>query len=75
MDNSNIYAIIAIILVFILIHTIGYENLPKRTQSVLVRISRKITRLRIQNPVVTLIYEHTSGVEQRQNAILDWLYR
>lgn len=74
LDDSNICGIIGIFLLLWIIQTIGYENLSKRTQSVLARISRKIMRLRLENPVITFNYVHTSGEEQRQNAILDWLH-
>lgn len=75
MDSSYIRGILAISLIFMIIHTLGYDNLPKGTKSVLEGISRKIKRLRLQNPIITLKYVQIPGEEQRENAILEWLHR
>ncbi|MFC1956839.1 hypothetical protein ACFLVY_00895 [Chloroflexota bacterium] len=74
-DRTSILNTIALICVCVLIHAIGWENLPKNVQSELEKAGRKLIRWRRENPVVSLDFDPAQGENQRRDAILNWLGR
>ena len=72
-DETSILSTIVIICVCVVIHTIGWERLPKRIQSGLEKAGRKLVRWRRENPIIRFELSLAPGEKQRQDAILDWL--
>ena len=72
-DIDNIFAVIAVLFLFMMINIMEWERLSKRTQLSLEKLGRNLGRLHRENPVVYLEFAPNSGEDQRNNAILDWL--
>ena len=73
--NSSEFGVIALLLLIMIINAIGLERVPKRVQSGIAIVGRKIIKLRGENPIVSLESYLIPGTNERQNAILDWLRR
>ncbi len=72
---SSVQVVVGLLLLAMIIHTIGWDELPKRVQSLLEKAGHKITRWRRENPIVSLKSDLTPRDKQRKDAILDWLNR